>query len=378
MEIGTSGYVSADGHVVEPADLWTTRMDKRFRDRAPRVESRPEADYYIIEGLTEFPVGLEGVTIEEKIQGQVTTPKGRRHAETRPGAWDPQPRLVDQERDHLRAEVIYPGGFGLQFFHVQDAEYQREIIRVYNDWISEFCSAAPDRLLGSALLPMRGPVEWAVEEAERIAGMKGIRTILIPAEVERSYAHSDYNPMWDALQDIGLPVSTHSGTGTGEAIFAKIERLGTGLGVTDNKVLQPMRAMADLIWGAVPQRYPQLRFVVVEGGIGWVASLLGFMDHWWNDHRHWMEPQLDEAPSTYFKRQFWATFEDDRAGILTRELVGVDRLMWGSDYPHTEGTFPYSQEQIMRDFMGVPEAEVYQMVTGNAAQLYGLAEQETS
>ena len=378
MEIGTSGYVSADGHVVEPADLWTTRMDKRFRDRAPRVESRPEADYYIIEGLTEFPVGLEGVTIEEKIQGQVTTPKGRRHAETRPGAWDPQPRLVDQERDHLRAEVIYPGGFGLQFFHVQDAEYQREIIRVYNDWISEFCSAAPDRLLGSALLPMRGPVEWAVEEAERIAGMKGIRTILIPAEVERSYAHSDYNPMWDALQDIGLPVSTHSGTGTGEAIFAKIERLGTGLGVTDNKVLQPMRAMADLIWGAVPQRYPQLRFVVVEGGIGWVASLLGFMDHWWNDHRHWMEPQLDEAPSTYFKRQFWATFEDDRAGILTRELVGVDRLMWGSDYPHTEGTFPYSQEQIMRDFMGVPEAEAYQMVTGNAAQLYGLAEQETS
>ena len=372
MEIRTNGYVSADGHVVEPADLWTTRMDKRFRDRAPRVESRPEADYYIIEGLTEFPVGLEGVTIEEKMQGQVTTPKGRRHAETRPGAWDPQPRLVDQERDHLQAEVIYPGGFGLQFFHVQDAEYQREIIRVYNDWISEFCSAAPDRLLGSALLPMRGPVEWAVEEAERIAQMKGIRTVLIPAEVERSYAHADYNPMWDALQDIGLPVATHSGTGTGEAIFAKMARLGTGLGVTDNKVLQPMRAMADLIWGAVPQRYPKLRFVVVEGGVGWVASLLGFMDHWWNDHRLWMEPKLDEAPSAYFKRQFWATFEDDRAGILTRELVGVDRLMWGSDYPHTEGTFPYSQEQIMRDFMGVPEAEVYQMVTGNAAQLYGL------
>ncbi len=375
MEIRTNGYVSADGHVVEPANLWTTRMDKRFRDRAPRVESREEADYYIIEGLTEFPVGLEGVTIEEKMQGQVTTPKGRRHAETRPGAWDPQPRLVDQERDHLRAEVIYPGGFGLQFFHVQDAEYQREIIRVYNDWISEFCSAAPDRLLGSALLPMRGPVEWAVEEAERIARMKGIRTVLIPAEVERSYAHADYNPMWDALQDIGLPVATHSGTGTGEAIFAKMARLGTGLGVTDNKVLQPMRAMADLIWGAVPQRYPKLRFVIVEGGVGWVASLLGFMDHWWNDHRLWMEPKLDEAPSTYFKRQFWATFEDDRAGILTRELVGVDRLMWGSDYPHTEGTFPYSQEQIMRDFMGVPEAEVYQMVTGNAAQLYGLAVQ---
>ena len=367
-----SGYVSADGHVVEPADLWTKRMDKRFRNRAPRVESRPDADYYMIEGITPFPVGLEGVTIEEKIAGQVTTPKGRRHAETRPGAWDPQPRLVDQARDHLRAEVIYPGGFGLQFFHVRDAEYQQAAMRVYNDWIGEFCAVAPDRLLGAGLLPMRGPVEWAVAEAERLAKTTGIRSVIIPAEVERSYAHQDYNRLWAALQDLGLLVATHSGTGTEEAIFAKIERLGMGLGVTDNKVFQPMRAMADLIWSAVPQRYPKLRFVIVEGGIGWIASLLGFMDHWWHDHHHWMEPKLDEAPSTYFKRQFWATFEDDRAGILTRELIGVDRLMWGSDYPHTEGTFPYSQEQIMRDFMGVPEGEVHQMVVGNAARLYGL------
>jgi hypothetical protein len=100
------------------------------------------------------------------------------------------------------------------------------------------------------------------------------------------------------------------------------------------------RAMADLIWGAVPQRYPKLRFVLVEGGIGWVASVLRSMDHWWTDHHHWMEPKVNEAPSFYFKRQFWATFEDDRAGVLTRELIGVERLMWGSDYPHTEGTFP--------------------------------------
>jgi predicted TIM-barrel fold metal-dependent hydrolase len=101
--------------------------------------------------------------------------------------------------------------------------------------------------------------------------------------------------------------------------------------------------------------------------------VLRTMDHWWEDHRHWMEPKVDEAPSFYFKRQFWATFEDDRAGVLTRELIGVDRLMWGSDYPHTEGTFPRSREQVARDFTGIPEAEVYQMVAGNAARLYGLS-----
>jgi len=86
----------------------------------------------------------------------------------------------------------------------------------------------------------------------------------------------------------------------------------------------------------------------------------------------WLEPKLEEAPSTYFKRQFRATFEDDRAGILTRELIGVDRLMWGADYPHTEGTFPHSQEAIARDFAGLSETQVYKLVVGNAASLYSL------
>ncbi len=97
------------------------------------------------------------------------------------------------------------------------------------------------------------------------------------------------------------------------------------------------------------------------------------MDHWWEDHRRWMQPKLDEAPSAYFNRQFWATFEDDRAGLLTRELLNVDHLMWGSDYPHTEGTFPRSREQVAKDFKGIPEAEVRKMVAQNAAQLYGVS-----
>jgi predicted TIM-barrel fold metal-dependent hydrolase len=99
------------------------------------------------------------------------------------------------------------------------------------------------------------------------------------------------------------------------------------------------------------------------------------MDHWWKDHHRWMEPKLEEAPSFYFNRQFWATYEEDRAGlVLAREgLLNVDHLMWGSDYPHTEGTFPYSQEQIAKDLAGIPAAQAYKLVAGNAADLYGLA-----
>ena len=271
--------------------------------------------------------------------------------------------------DHVQAEVIYPGA-GLFISVAPDFEYRRECFRVYNDWLSEFCGAAPDRLLGVGLLPMKGPIEWAIEEAER-AAKNGLRSVGIPTEVLGSpYKDERYDPLWAALQDLGLPVSLH--VGMDEAFYTKTQRVGTGVAFVDTKICSMERAMAGLIWGAVAKRYPKLRFVLAEGGIGWIASILGTMDHYWSDHKHWMEPKTDELPSTYFKRQFWATFEEDRAGILTRELVGVDRLLWGSDYPHTEGTFPYSQEQIKKDFAGVPENEVYQMVVGNAAQLYGL------
>ena len=369
------GYISADGHFVEPADLWTTRMDKRFRDRAPCVEARADADYYFIDGVTAFPVGLEGASMEDKIAGEIKMMGGHRHADTRPGAWDPQARMADLELDHIRAEVMYPGGFGLQFWAAPDAEYQRECIRVYNDWASEFCAVAPDVFLGGVMVPMRGPMQWAVEEAQRVAGLKGIKTISIPTTmVDRPYSHPDYEPLWATLQEIGQPVSIHIGT-TGEPIYDKFLKLGIGVGVVEAKIVTGLRAVAELIWAGVPQRYPKLRFIIAEGGIGWIPSVLTFMDHWWKDHHRWMEPQLEEAPSFYFNRQFWATFEDDRPGVvLAREgLLPMDHIMWGSDYPHTEGTFPYSREQIAKDFAGIPEADVHKLVVGNAANLYGLS-----
>src|SRR5206468_2180001 len=137
--------------------------DKRFRDRAPHIDSQDEGDYYIIDGLPPLAAGVEGSMLEQKIkQGKVEKFMGFRHADTRPGAWDPQARLADQDLDHVRAEVMYPGFFGLHFFVTPDPEYQRECMRVYNDWISEFSATAPARLLGAGLLPLQGPIEWAI------------------------------------------------------------------------------------------------------------------------------------------------------------------------------------------------------------------------
>jgi len=371
--VAKAAFVSADGHVVEPPDLWTSRIEKRFRDRAPRIESRSDGDYYIMgDGGRPMPImGLEGAMLNEKIEGGIQEMRAHRFSDVRPGAWDPPARLADQDLDNLGAEVVYPG-IGLGFFALADPEFQRAVFHAYNEWLIEFCSTAPLRLLGAGILPVKGPIEHAITEAEWLA-KKGLRTISIPATVpERPYGRGKvYEPLWAALQDLGLPVAIHVGTGVNLA--KSLAELGPGVFVVENKIGTGQRCIAELIWAGVPQRYPRLKFVLVEGGIGWIASLLRLMDHWWTDHRRWMEPRLEEPPSAYFHRQFWATFEDDRPGLLTRELLNVDHMMWGADYPHTEGTFPRSREQVAKDFAGIPEIEVGKMVRDNCARLYGLA-----
>lgn len=369
------GYISADSHIVEPADLFITRMDRRFRDRAPRVESREDADYCVMEGVGEIAAGLagEGNVATDKAEGKPIDLEGQRYADTRLGAWDPDERIKDQDLDHIQAEVIYPGLFGLWGYAARDADYHRECVRVYNDWIAEFCAANPSRFVGVGLLPMRGSVEGTIAEASRVAGL-GLKSLLMPLEMEGGYASIEGGEkLWDALEEIDLPLAFHVGSSTIKAGPEKYAAMGTGVAVIEQKICMSARGITDLIVSGVPQSHPKLRFVLVEGGIGWIPAVLRMSDHWWEDHGHWMEPRLNSPPSEFFHRQFWATFEDDRAGMLTRELMNVDHLMWGSDYPHTEGVFPFSREQIGKDFEGVPEEETIRMIGANAAALYDIA-----
>jgi predicted TIM-barrel fold metal-dependent hydrolase len=130
--------------------------------------------------------------------------------------------------------------------------------------------------------------------------------------------------------------------------------------------------MAQLIFGAVPERHPSLQFVLVESGIGWMAAVTTYMDHWWSDHHEWFDPQVPEKPSTYVHRQFWGVFEDDKPGILTLPMLNPDHLMWGNDYPHTEGVWPYSVQQMEKDLAALDRDTQRKLTRGNAAGLYGL------
>jgi predicted TIM-barrel fold metal-dependent hydrolase len=389
-------FISADGHVMEPANLWVERMERRFRERAPRVVSGtqlpssstagvdPEnTDFFVIDGLLAVDfIDMIGPMANDKALGKPVSGRSHnRHAETRIGAMDPKARLADQELDNLRAEVIYPN-YGMYLFGAPDLEYRRDGIRVYNDWVSEYCSAAAERLIGVAPVVLGGPLEWAVKEAERAAKL-GMRSVLLPTDApDRPWGDPYYRPLWEALSDLELPVAFHNsaseqflrpGSSDRPAHGSSAASTAIGaFGIVDVKIGEQLRSLAALLGSAVPQAYPKLRFVIAEGGIGWVAAALRLMDHWWEDHHLWLEPKLEEPPSFYCHRQFWLTFEDDRPGLLTREMLNIDHLMWGSDYPHTEGTFPNSRERITKDFAGVPADQVRKLTANNAAGLYGI------
>ena len=361
--------ISADGHVVEPADLWTSRMPKKWRDKAPHIENIPDmGDCMIIDGLKPRPIAFEGPMIEMKARGEeIPKISDFRYDDCRPGSWDPDERLKDQDIDGVLGEVIYPG-VGLFIWDSDDEEMLYEVCKTYNDWLSEFCGAHPDRLKGAAILPTRGPIEWAVAEAER-AEKLGLGSVMLPAWCD----HRPYNqPIWDALwarlEEMNMLCNFHLGGGIFPSHIRGPGASGVLVCAGKMNLNEPMQLV---IWGGAPVRFPKMRWSIVEGGIGWIAAALELMDHWWHDHKGWMKPRLEQTPSEYFRQNFFATFEDDRAGVLTRELIGVDTLMWGADYPHTEGVWPFSKKSIASNFAGCPAEDTNKIVCENAAKLYG-------
>jgi len=222
------------------------------------------------------------------------------------------------------------------------------------------------------MLPLGGPPEWLVDEVERAARM-GLRSVMLPTGFPRvSYNDAYYRRAFEILQETGMPLAIHNGGNEEIFTMPAYEQTGSPVGIIESKLICQERALCHLLSCGVLQTLPKLQVVMAEAGIGWVAAMLRLIDHWWEDHHRWAEPRLDEPPSLYCKRQVWFTFEDDRPGLLTRECLNIDHLMWGSDYPHTEGTFPVSRQRIEKDFADLPAEVARKLVVENAARLYGI------
>lgn len=358
---------SADSHVIEPADVWTARMDRRFGDRAPRVVKRAgdrEGDFFVAEGLRPFPVAGFAVAGVDPKQFGAAMAAG--YPGVRPSAWDPVERIKDQERDGVVGEVLYPS-LGMRLFQLEDGELRAASFRAYNDWLADYCAHSPSRLAGVAMISLDEPGA-GIAELEH-AAQKGLRGAMIwgAAPTEKPYSDRSYDPFWAAAQDHSVPISLHILTERrGGSDFHSVMK---GYPALHHSV---ERSLTELIFGGVLERYPRLKIVSVENDIGWIAHFLQRMDHAFDKYRYLERDAIPNPPSFYFRRQIHATFQDDRVGVITRAFVGVGSLMWASDFPHSDSTWPNSREVIARDFEGVPDGETRMMVADNAAALYGL------
>ena len=363
----TQRILSADSHVIEPADVWTSRIEKRFLDRAPRVVKRAgerEGDFFVAEGLRPFPVaGFAVAGVDPKDFGERMA---RGYPGVRPSAWDPVERLKDQERDGVVGEVLYPS-LGMRLFQMEDGELRAASFRAYNDWLADYCSHSPRRLAGAALISLDDPADGVAELTR--AARKGLRGAMIwgAAPAERPYGDPSYDAFWAAAQELGTPVSLHILTERrGGSDFQSVMK---GYPALHHSV---EKSLAEIIFAGVLERFPKLKLVSVENDIGWIAHFLQRLDHSYEKYRYLERNAIPNPPSYYFQRQVAATFQDDRVGVVTRNFIGVKSLMWASDFPHSDSTWPNSRQVIARDFEGVPDDERRMMVADNAAALYGL------
>jgi predicted TIM-barrel fold metal-dependent hydrolase len=356
------GLVSADSHVVPLPSFWAEYLPASLRDRAPRIESTDEGDCTIFEGRRTPVMAINSIAGKRR-DGQGM--RYRRFAEQLPGGHDPAARLLDQDRDGIVAEVLYGGGPLV----TDDRELHLASHAAYNDWLADYCAYDPRRLLGVAYIPFATPGGAAAEI--RRAHRRGLRGALLPAAVPSGHWwDADWAPVWEALVETGLRAALHVGFG-----FARRHRFDGGPAFFTDLVMSKMDMagpLADLVFGGVLARHPELRVVSVEAYIGWLPFVAEYMDHAYRVHRYWNDAGLRELPSVYLRRQVYATFIEDPVGLRERHTLGVDNIMWSSDYPHGESTYPTSREFVARAFAGIAEDEVRKMVRDNARRLYDL------
>jgi predicted TIM-barrel fold metal-dependent hydrolase len=284
---------------------------------------------------------------------------------------DPDLRLKDMLSDGVDAEVIY-GILGAAT-RLNDHEAATEMFRIYNDWLSEFCGHYPDRHLGLACLPY-GDIEAAEKEIRRVARLGHIRGLELSCswDMEPMY-HPCWEPIWRAVSEVNLPLHFHTFPAIAPDKLAKtpaVARRAAFFTVVSGFQMNLINIVAAVIGGAVLERYPNLRIALGESGIGWLAYALDRMDFEWEDRFH--DLGLTMKPSDYWKRQCKATFQYDTIGAKLADDIGVETLMWGSDYPHGDGVWPESTKYIAEQFKGLAPEVVRKITCENAGRFYGL------
>ena len=372
--------ISADCHIDliwMPPNLFTDNARAALKDRMPYVTEGENGPTWVSKNGAIF--GLQcgmGSAGRQYVPGQIH--RSDRMAST--GLYEPEQRelrrltdpnlrLVDQDLDGVSGEVLY-GILGASS-RLNDPEAATEVMRIYNEWLAEFCSAQPDRYAGLANIPNHD-IAAAVAEIERVAERGVVRGL----EVANSYDmkplfHTDWEPMWAVANAAKLPVHFHtvgSKPPSIEGLEPLQQRQQFAVQITGFQ-MGMSRILMEVIFGGILEKYQDLNVVIGESGIGWIPYVLDHMDLEWEDQ--FSDLTLKMKPSEYWHRQCRATYQSDKVGIRLLDMLGEDNIMWGSDYPHPDGVWPDSQTFIDSELGHLPEAQQQKIICDNAAKLYG-------
>ncbi len=349
LPAGTT-VISADSHWLETGEF-VDRMPAKYRDRAPRGMFNERGFHMEIDGKSTDNPGMPS----ELIEG-------------REGMWDAGIRVEEITREGVDQEILFPQRM-LGVIRNEDFDYIQACMDAYNEMLAEFCAEQPGRLHGLALLNYWNP-ERTEDELQKIKalGFKGVLMPSLPPPHAKVYYNArSLEPMWRAIGESGLPLSFH----VGETFDARGQG---GLATTIVVAFQPFRRLfALLTFAGIFERNPGLKVVFTEGGISWVPSALFDCDKVYASFESEMSPKLAKRPSEYWFENCYATFIEDPSGLRQLDLIGVDNVMWGSDYPHPESAVGYTQQSLWDVFDATDAVEDAQkIVGGNATRLWGL------
>lgn len=354
--------ISADSHVNEPPDLWTSRLPEQYRDRAPRIERFEQGDAWVMESALD-PMNFGG-------NCSAGIPIAQRSGwckweDVRSGGYNPAARLLEQDLDGVDAEVLYPTPrvSNTMFWHTEDPDFHLACIQAYNDWLAEYTSHDPERLWGIALMPNVG-VDHAINELKRVTAEPGIRGVQLGQYPSGGLDLTDDDDrFFAAAAAAGIPVSIHVAFATGPQGDISRGKLRGDMRFFD----APVR-VAQLIGSGVFDRYPDLQIVLGEVDCGWVPYVKEQMD---DRHSRALSHPMKQKPSFYWENNFSYVFITDTYGIRNRHAVGVERMLWSSDYPHGGSDWPKSRESIAEHFAGVADDEKHTITAANALRIYG-------
>jgi predicted TIM-barrel fold metal-dependent hydrolase len=366
--------IDADGHILEPLDLWDHYIDPKFRDRAPRIVKTNDGKERLV--IEENMVGDSRISIGRI--GGVGARQGIVAADTlaykdgKPGGFDPHKRIPDMDADGIDAVFLYPS-LGLFSGAIHDPQLAAAVCRAYNRWLADYCKPYPDRLFGVAMLPLQD-VNLAISEmrfAKKELGFRG--GFLRPNPYDgKMINHPDFESFWAAAEDLDFSIGFHEGASSGMPTVGVDRFEGRGAKHIISHTMEMMLACLAVIWGGVCEKHPKIRVGFLESGGGWIAPWLDRMDRHFDD-QSFNDSGLKTRPSDLFRRNCWISFEPVESSLkVLADHVGPNKIMWATDYPHSDGFFPGAPDMVRERLKGTSRETQRGVLAGGALSFYGM------